>query len=784
MNSLRVGLLALLLVAPATALAQSEDDGQHLYWALDRMLLRLEGRLSAPDAIAPDLRPGRHITVADNSGGMNVETGAEVLEALPNDRYRVRVNGAEKVLNGKELRALNLPYVIRDGSRVMAGGSIHSGAVVRVDRVNDVTLGKFLGEARAIGEQPVGDLEKLRRLDRLVNTWLKYPAEGDPAYRRLDADNRGREVEFGRFLHEGKGVCRHMALAMKLALDAVGIRSRYVAGEALASGTYAVRGGHAWVEALTTDGKRLLVDPTWHDPGVPLESAYKKGELRRPKPSARRIIPPGETAPAGGDTLADLLDTYRRPADGTLEWRRMARDGLMHEGGALAQFGLALFLKELAVVARTGDRLRIEEFFDGLLSTDFYVHYGLFVAGARVGEVAYVRYLQQYVRPRFVNGVLRTNLVLATGMALPLLVSGQFEGKAFAISLGSLGLSSAAVRAGVSGIKWVTELRRPAAGAGLARAGVGLSRLARLGAWVYTAAELAVVLYVAEELDQAVHAALDQEAAESALADAGEAFARAVGDPAATPEEVAAAADQLHEAWSGYRNFLYRELEADEAQLAHRLQGLARRAKLAADERRARLDRLATQPALRRNVERRFGSLSAYADAQEDEAHRELAGEVNEVLAAYERSRAGHLDEVYREGGRAGGLLDGVEDLAWHLTGGGDRAAGDPYGGRADVFATWGRARSRSDFRDALEGASTNRLQTYADERELLEATQRALRGQGRGAQADALDGAIARVVRTGAADRALFGADDGIAVLPPPDSPGAAGALERAIGD
>ena len=96
MKLIRSGLIALLLVAPAAAFAQPDDD-QPLYWALDRMLMRLEGRLSAPDGIAPDLRTGRAITVADNAATMNVDAVAEVLEALPNDRYRVRVSGNEKV---------------------------------------------------------------------------------------------------------------------------------------------------------------------------------------------------------------------------------------------------------------------------------------------------------------------------------------------------------------------------------------------------------------------------------------------------------------------------------------------------------------------------------------------------------------------------------------------------------------------------------------------------------------------------------------------------------------
>jgi len=51
-------------------------------------------------------------------------------------------------------------------------------------------------------------------------------------------------------------------------------------------------------------------------------------------------------------------------------------------------------------------------------------------------------------------------LVLAAGLALPQIVSGTFTGKAFVISLTSLGLATGAVRTGVAGLKWVYELRK------------------------------------------------------------------------------------------------------------------------------------------------------------------------------------------------------------------------------------------------------------------------------------------------------------------------------------
>ncbi|MCW8140921.1 MAG: FAD-dependent oxidoreductase, partial [Planctomycetota bacterium] len=383
---------------------------------------------------------------------------------------------------------------------------------------------------------------------------------------------------------------------------------------------------------------------------------------------------------------ADPLAAYRR-ADGTVEWRRALGSRALHEAGGLAHFGLALFLKELAVVARTGDRLRIEEFFDGLLTTDFYTHYGLFVLGARAGEVAYVKYLQKFVKPQFVNGVLKTNVVLATGIALPMIVGGHFEGKAFAISVGALGLSSTAVKAGVASIRWVTDLRKPGAAASVARTSAAAARLAKVGGWFYTAAETAVVLYLAEEIETRVRSAMDLAAARREVADAARDLLRVTGDPASTPEQVREAVARHHEAWGEYRNFLYGPLHQDEVLYASRLEKAARRAKILADERAAALARLASQPALRRNIEARHGSLEAYADARAREDEASITREVEEYTAAYLRDRDAHLREVYEGNRRGSDLLAGLEHADWLARGARPGAAGDPWDGRTDPFA-------------------------------------------------------------------------------------------------
>jgi hypothetical protein len=456
------------------------------------------------------------------------------------------------------------------------------------------------------------------------------------------------------------------------------------------------------------------------------------------------------------------LDDYRR-ADKTLEWKRLTRERALTEVGGLAHFGLALFLKEVAVVASTGDRARIEEFFDGLLTTDFYKHYGLFVAGARVGEVAYTRYLQRYIRPQFVNGMLKTNLVLAAGIALPAIVDGSFEGRAFAITVGSLGLSTAAVRAGVRGIKWVRDLKTARSASAAVRLGVGASRLAKVGGWFYTAAELAVVLYVAEEIETRVNSALDLDEARDQLAQAGEMLIQAVNDPSASDAFLEDAAETYRSAWTDYRNFLYRPLHMDEALLASRLERLARRAKLRDDERRTALDRVRRFPALAGHVTRRHGSVVGYAGhlTRRDEA--KLQDELGTTLDSYAKSREAHLEAVYRSGTRGAPLLADLDHLEWLLQGAPEGLPNDPARDWDGPYARLTRWRARASLTNALGNASENRLETYADEREVLGALAAALRSQGKRAAAAILDASSGRVAEVAAADRRLIDGETGV---------------------
>ena len=423
------------------------------------------------------------------------------------------------------------------------------------------------------------------------------------------------------------------------------------------------------------------------------------------------------------------LDHYRR-ADGTLRWKPLLRDGALREGGGLAHFTLALFLKELTLVVHTGDRLRIEEFFDGLTQTDFYVHYGLFAAGARAGEVVYARTLQRLVKPRFVSGLLRTQVALAAGLALPQLVAGELEGEAFAISLGSLGLSVTAVRSGLAGL---SSLGARATGG---RFGLRVGRLARAGGWLITVAETAVVLLLADAIDQRVRAWRDAREARAALAEAGVQFFAAVQQPTLDDAQLEAALTAYAEAWDAWRAWLGLPLAAEEARLTARLARLAREAQRESDHQAAALGQRDHAPALRER-------LDAYAAERAASGDAELAADLEAALGVYQRARDAHLARITAELPRAQPYLAGAP-LEAALTPPAETWFGRLTGDRA-----------RAQLMAALADATPTRPNSYRDQAAAL-AAARALLPAARRA---ALDAVASRLGRELELDRELLGA-------------------------
>lgn len=204
------------------------------------------------------------------------------------------------------------------------------------------------------------------------------------------------------------------------------------------------------------------------------------------------------------ERLKRVLDPYldaRANTKSGLNWEKVRSMSKAHAQGG-ASFVLGLFLKDLARVVETGDRQVIEAFFNGLATTEFWSHYGLFVVGAEAGTIAYTKWLERFVRPGFVNTVLKSNIALATGMALPEIIRGKFDGKTFAINFTGLFLSSTAVKAGLAALKWVMPLGKLSRYQGLARA----LKVARgVPGWIYAGVELAVVLYFGEKISARIN---------------------------------------------------------------------------------------------------------------------------------------------------------------------------------------------------------------------------------------------------------------------------------------
>jgi hypothetical protein len=476
------------------------------------------------------------------------------------------------------------------------------------------------------------------------------------------------------------------------------------------------------------------------------EASEKEGPkelLKLPAPKELLKLPaPKELLKLPAPTVnVDRLAEFRR-ADGTLRWKPLLASRALGEAGGLAQFGLALFLKEIAVVAVSGDRARIDEFFEGLLGTDFYTHYGLFVAGARLTEIGYTKYLQRYVKPRFVSGLLKTNLVLAAGLALPMLYEGTLSGRTLAISLASLGLSSAAVKSGVASLKWVTSIEAAKQRGLLAR--LSGTQLAKVGGWFYTALELAVVLYVAEPLDRIANDYLDAKAAREALAEAGGDLVRALE----ADVDVANATAAHHAAWIDYRNFLYHPLQYDEVIFAGRLEELGRTAKRLSDERRAALERVQRHPALAKSLRRRHGSVEAYAAGRASREERELQTKADLYLESYNTSREKHLVDVYEDNLRGTSLLKGVTPL--------ELPHHDKETFASRIAKNVSRSRTAHELKEAYRHVSLNRREAYEDEAEALAFFAVALRQAGREADAQLVDSKRSVVIGLKRADDEL----------------------------
>ena len=430
----------------------------------------------------------------------------------------------------------------------------------------------------------------------------------------------------------------------------------------------------------------------------------------------------GQEARESGPQAPDPFARARRP-DGTLDWRSLT-EAVPAGEKRLKSFSLEYFIKELAGVMATGDRERVQEFFTGVTATDFYKNYGLFLVGGTAAEVgynvAYRRFLHRHLKLHFVNGVLRSNVALASGLALAQIVNGNFKGKVFAISMGSLALSSATVNAAMSRLPIVRKLHT-ASLTGKA------TRMLRMGGFVYQTAELALIFFVGRTLENAYYAWSDAREARAALAEAAKVcLARLKAAKSASEAEAALAT--YSRAWGDYRNFLYRPLLKERAKLLKALDEIGEKAKVHSDVSqayRARIERFKSLP------------LGRAAKAQESKSKLDLEARLDKLTASYASSWQREFDAIYKKNRRQGAFLSSLEP--------------NPRSRRQ-------RPRL-ARFVSAHAGVSRNRPQTYEDQKEALTF----LRGQLPKRFQAALGAAHANAEAVRLADQRLYQSDLGL---------------------
>ncbi|MGE0709972.1 MAG: hypothetical protein AB7N76_25575 [Planctomycetota bacterium] len=384
----------------------------------------------------------------------------------------------------------------------------------------------------------------------------------------------------------------------------------------------------------------------------------------------------------------DALAEFRR-VDGTLDWGRMGKSELLKGASGVGHFAMALFLKELAVTLRTGDRARLEQFVDGLLSTDFFINYGLFAAGARVADVAYGRYVRRLARKRFVNGVLRSNLVLAAGLAVPMAVRGEFQLDTYLVDVAALGLSATAVKAAVEGTKGVWRLVRGG------KSAVNLGKLATPLGWIYSVGETAVVLYVGDALAARFDAYLTErnlrDKIKQAEGELNAALARLERGESVLPSDLDKALRDLESGYDDLRRL--RLMPLDERVRAFRRELTSASEKMLEGETAvtALEERLKDHPSLANRLAERYGSTDAYLERIR--AARASDGEerVKKASEEFEERFNPALEKAYRgesEGAAPapGSRLASYDDETSHLLAALDKTT-DPEARRYIVLA-------------------------------------------------------------------------------------------------
>ena len=377
--------------------------------------------------------------------------------------------------------------------------------------------------------------------------------------------------------------------------------------------------------------------------GVKVELPAVEELLGRARSAENRAA---ATRREAGATGTDPLVSFRR-ADGTLDWGRLTRSQLFGGASGVAHFAFAMFLKEFAIVLKTGDSRRLEEFVDGLMSTDFFVNYGLFAAGAKTADAAYGAYVRRLTRKRFLSGVVRSNLVLAAGLAVPMVARGKWDLDTYLVDVAALGLSATAVKGAVEGVKGVYKLVRGS------RPLINLGRLAGPAGWVYTAGETAVVLLIGDELARRFDRWMDERELRGKVQDAQgkleELIARHKRGETISPSEIARALSSLETSYDDLRRNKLAPMDNALAEFNAELNESAREA-AKTDTATAALSRhLENNPALRRHVEG-----TGYAERLRERREATLEADLRSDAETFEREwneslRTGYTGETTPE---------------------------------------------------------------------------------------------------------------------------------------
>jgi len=345
-------------------------------------------------------------------------------------------------------------------------------------------------------------------------------------------------------------------------------------------------------------------------------------------------------AERAGELLAEFRDSR-----GKIDWKRLSKSEAWSGASGIGQFAFALFLKELAVAAHSGDPDRLGEFLDNLVSVDFLLDYTLFASGARAADVVYGRYVRRMARKGLMQGILRSQLVLAAGLAVPMIARGKFSLDTYLVDVTALGLSATAVKLAVESGKGVFRL--VTRGKVVMRAG----KLTNVVGWVFTAGETAVVLLLGDTLANKFDRFLDKHRLRGKIKDGQsklDALLRKINDgEQVTPQAIEEALGELEQAYEGIRTHGNAPLDARINAFRSTLAAHSEAVLEETTENAERERRLAGRDALREMIERDYGSLENYIAQREEAKLDSLEAEVEVEARKFEGQFRDTLEEVY-----------------------------------------------------------------------------------------------------------------------------------------